>query len=108
MEYNLEQARRFPTSTRRLRDIKAMVLLATVDKEGCVTHSVTLHFFEDCWLGYHEKSNNGKWPLITHKVYSKDYGLTWLEYKDQFEPKEGKHVGVEYNPTDASFPSRQW
>ena len=97
-----------PSSTRRLREIRNSILEATAKEKGCVTHSVTIHFFNDCWLGYHEKSNHGRFVEFTHKVYSKDNGKTWLPYTDQFEPAEGYHRAIQYSPTDSSFPTREW
>jgi len=104
----LAKIRQFPGSTARLRTIKQAIMAATSECPGCVTHRVSLHFFEDCWLGYHEKSNTGSYPKTTYKVYSINHGATWLPYNDQFEPKEGEHRGFDYEPSDSPFPTRQW
>ena len=96
-----------PNSTKRLRDLRDAVRLATMHTSDCVTHSITLHFFEDCILGMHEKSADGR-ITRTHAVYSKDGGKTWHEYFDQFEPKEGEHRAIQYRPSDSSFPTSNW
>jgi hypothetical protein len=97
-----------PSSNTKLREIKNKILEATCAEKGCVTHEITIHFFEDCILGFHVKSNTGTYPTLTHKVYSKDFGKTWFKYEDQFEPKEGYHKAVQYKPTEESFPTLIW
>lgn len=106
-ELKLPERYKGPHSTVTLRKLRDAVLVATKDAPGCVTHSVTLHFFKDCWLGFHKKSMDGR-TTKSHAVYSRDFGKTWLPYHDQFEPAQGFHRAVEYSPTDASFPTREW
>ena len=92
-----------PNSTKRLRDIRDAILLATEEAQGCVTHSVAIHFFEDCWLGFHTKSNSGTYPKFVAKVSTKD-GKIWKNYNDELEPAEGYHEAVTYDPTYSPFP----
>lgn len=106
MSATLPERYRGPHSTRALRELKNAVLVATQHEPGCVTHSVALHFFKDCWIGFHRKSMDGRMTK-SYGVYSKDFGKTWALYCDQFEPAEGFHRMVEYSPSDASFPTTE-
>lgn len=105
-------------STQKLRALKEAALLATMelsnrDKRLFIVESQTLHFFSDCCLCMTEfvigqavlKHIESSRKVL--KVYTKDL-VTWKEYTDQFEPKEGYHHAYEYKPHDSSFPTREW
>ena len=97
-----------PKSPTRLRELRNAIMRETANEKGCVTHEVTIHFFQDCWLGYHGKSNHGRFVEFTAKIITKDYGKTWKPYHDDYEPAEGFHRAVQYSPSNSDFPTKEW
>lgn len=109
-----------PKGTARLRAIRNAALNAISNEnikpsKWFIIDSITLHFFEDCCLvtadferGCLSRSDYENEPFHkSFKVYSRDL-VSWHEYKDQFEPKEGYHRGVQYKPHNEPFPSKIW
>jgi len=106
----LKERFEIPTSTLRLKEIKnsALEFLGKDTPKGhCISHSISLHFFEDCILAFYETSSNFYDIKIT-SAYSLDNGKTWKPYHNQFEPKEGYHRAVKYEPTEEPFPTKEW
>jgi hypothetical protein len=105
-------------STARLRELKKAALEATMnlpnrDKRLFMIESCTLHFFEDCCLmmtrfviGQAVIKEN-EMSKKTLAVYTTDL-KEWKEYKNQFEPKEGYHHAVQYEPHNEPFPTKVW
>jgi len=97
-----------PSSTSRLRTHRdnALAFLST-QHDKCVGHDITLHYFVDCILAYYKVSNTGRESdTETIKAYSRDHGVTWFSYKDQFEPKMGYHDKAHYRSFTDTFPEQ--
>lgn len=101
--------------TRKLREIRDSAIVAAqpyVPKGHCISHSLTLHFFEDCILAFYETSSNmhdiKKTAVYTKESIFREGGINWGLYTDQFEPAEGKHSAVKYSPTESTFPTETW
>lgn len=89
-------------NTRKARLCRNAILEATKNTRECISHSVVIHFFRDCWLGVHKKSLDG-FNTKDYMVYSRDGGKTWLPYHNQFEPAEGEHSAIIFLPTENPF-----
>jgi len=113
LETNIFKRYKSPQKLREIRNEGLKAISIFRDPRFFIIDSAKIHFFEDCAFvqGEYQMGRlaaKGDEPLRkTITAYSRDL-KTWHEYKEQFEPKEGFHLGIEYKPHDESFPTRTW